>query len=100
MKTAERIEQKIKQVRDEMDRARVFLDLLSAIRDSGFTLDALAEEAGVAPATLYFWLNNFTKRPRIDTVCKVAHALGFDVRLQRTRTVKPTASQRKLNVVK
>lgn len=100
MKTAIRINQKIKEVKDELNRTRLFLDLLTAIRDSGFKLDELAKEADVAPATLYFWVSNYTKHPRIDTVCKVATALGFDVRLYQVRDVKPTAKQRRLSVVK
>ena len=100
MKTATRISQKIKEVKDELNRTKLFLDLLTAIRDSGFKLDELAKEAEVAPATLYFWISNYTKHPRIDTVTKVATALGLDIRLYRVRNVKPTARQRRLSVVK
>lgn len=90
----------IKEVKDELNRVRLFLDLLTCIQDSGFSVDALAHEAGVAPATIYFWLDGKTKRPRIDTVHKVATALGLDIRLYRMRKVTPTTQQRKLRVVK
>ncbi len=100
MKAATRLDAKIKEVRDELKRTQLFLDVITAIRDSGWNLEALAEEAGVADSTIYFWLNGYVKHPRIDTICKVAAALGFDVRLYRVRNVKPTARQRGLRVVK
>ena len=100
MKVAARIDRKIKEVKDELNRTKLFLDLLTAIRDSGFTLDALAKEAEVAPATLYFWVSNYTKHPRVDTVTKVATALGLDIRLYRVRAVKPTIEQRGFRVIK
>lgn len=100
MKTAARLDAKIKEVRDQLARTQLFLDLLTEIRNSGWNFEALAEEAGVAEATLYFWLNGYVKHPRIDTISKVATALGFDVRLYRVRNVKPTAKQRRLSVVK
>jgi len=99
MRATKALNDRIKQVEDELKRTRLFLDLLTCIRDSGFSMDALAEHAGIAPATLYFWLNGYTKHPRLDTVHKVAHALGLDIRLYRTKTVKPTAAERRMKVV-
>lgn len=100
MKAMRNLNKTIKEVKDELNRVRLFLDLLTCIQDSGFSVDALAQEAGVAPATIYFWLDGKTKHPRIDTVHKVATALGLDIRLYRTHKVTPTAAQRKLRVVK
>lgn len=100
MKAMTNLKATIKAVKDEMNRVRLFLDLLTCIQDSGFSIDALANEAGVAPATLYFWLDGKTKHPRIDTVHKVAAALGMNIRLYRTHKVTPRPEQRRLRVVK
>lgn len=100
MKAMRNLNKTIKEVKDELNRVRVFLDLLTCIQDSGFAIEALAQEAGVAPATLYFWLDGKTKHPRIDTVHKVATALGLDVRLYRAHRVTPRPEQRRLRVVK
>lgn len=100
MKATTNLQKKIKEVKDELGRVRLFLDLLTCIQDSGFSVEALANEAGIAPATLYFWLDGKTKHPRIDTVHKVATALGLDVRLYRTHKVTPRPEQRKLRVVR
>jgi len=100
MKAIRNLSRTIKQTNDELNRVRLFLDLLVCIQDSGFSVDALANEAGVASATLYFWLDGKTRHPRIDTVYKVARALGMDVRLYRTHKVTPRPEQRRLRVVK
>jgi transcriptional regulator with XRE-family HTH domain len=99
MKARKSLDTKIKQVEDELKRTTLFLDMLTIIRDSGFSMESLAQEAGVAPATVYFWLSGCTKHPRIDTLYKIADALGYDIVLRQMRTVKPTASQRKLRPV-
>lgn len=51
----------------------------------------VAETAGVAPATLYFWLTGRTKRPRLDTVCKVAAACGLRLEVARCRKLRKAA---------
>lgn len=99
MKANKAIEAKIKQVEDELKRTRLFLDLLTCIRDSGFSMEALAKRAGIANATMYFWLAGHTKHPRIDTIHKVASALGFDIRLYRTEKVVPTKAERRMKAV-
>lgn len=100
MKVVKNLSTAIKTAQDELNRVQLFLDLLMCIQDSGFTVEALAEEAGVAPATLYFWLTGHVKKPRIDTVHKVAHALGFDLRLYRVRRVVPSANRKRMKVIK
>lgn len=100
MKAMRNLQATIKEVKDELNRVRLFLDLLTCIQASGFSIEALAHEAGVAPATIYFWLEGKTRTPRIDTVHKVAAALGLDIRLYRERKVTPRPEQRKLRVVK
>ena len=43
-----------------------------------FTVAGLAREAGVSCPTLNGWLNHNT-RPRLDTLGKLARALGVDI---------------------
>jgi DNA-binding phage protein len=100
MKAITNLAKTIKAVKDELNRTRLFLDLLTCVQDSGFSIEALAKESGVAPATLYFWLDGKTKHPRIDTVHKVATALGLDIRLYRMHKVTPKPEQRRVRVVK
>lgn len=44
----------------------------------GYTVKALAEAAGVSHIALSKWLNHGT-RPRMDTLGKLAAALGVDI---------------------
>lgn len=48
-----------------------------------YEIQSVAKAAHVAPATLYFWLDGTTQNPRIDTLTRVAEALGFSFRLVR-----------------
>lgn len=54
----------------------------------------IAKNAGVHWTTLYSWMSAKTKKPRLDTVCRVARALGYEVILKRT-----SGNQPKLRVV-
>jgi DNA-binding phage protein len=55
----------------------------------------IADSAGVHWTTLYAWMSVKTRKPRLDTVCRVARALGYEVILKRTSRNRP-----KLRVVK
>jgi len=87
------LEGKVKFLRKEIERAQVFLTLLDYINKSGKDLRDIAHEAGVAESTLYFWLSGYTRFPRLDTVVKVATALGLTVTLQKTRANKKQATR-------
>lgn len=50
-----------------------------------WNVDVLADEAGVAPATIYFWLSGKTKTPHLRTFIKVATAMGYRVDLVREK---------------
>jgi DNA-binding phage protein len=45
----------------------------------------LAHASGVGESTLYSWKLGTTMTPRIDTLTKVAKALGYEIVLKRTR---------------
>lgn len=45
---------------------------------------SVAEASGVSPQTIYYWLDGHTKLPRLDTVVRVAEAIGLRLRLEQT----------------
>ena len=57
----------------------------------------IEEESGVTNQTLYNWLNGITMFPRIDTLTKVAEAMGFEIALVKAKGGK---KERHLRVVK
>ena len=70
------------------ERTEVFLVVvghLEAYSDQG--LKDIAYEADVHWTTLYNWKSYKVTHPRIDTLVRVARALGYDVQL--TTTKKP-----------
>jgi len=66
------------------ERIEIFEDLKAIIADYNF--DWLAETAGVSPQTLYYWVNGRTRKPRLDTITKVASAVGYKLKLVRRRS--------------
>jgi len=58
----------------------VFEDLKGALQE--YNIESVAEVAECSPTTLYNWLSGFTTKPRIDTLVKVAEAVGYDVELK------------------
>ena len=51
-------------------------------------VQSVAEDAGIAPATIYFWMNGTTNYPRLDTISRVADAIGFEIRMTRVKGAK------------
>lgn len=45
----------------------------------------LAKASTVGVSTLYAWKSGYTQTPRIDTLTKVAKAMGYEIVLKRTR---------------
>lgn len=58
---------------------RVFNELRTLIFE--YNVEWLSANSGVTDATIYNWLSGKTKKPRMDTVTKVANAIGWDVQL-------------------
>jgi transcriptional regulator with XRE-family HTH domain len=55
---------------------------------------ALANEAGVSPQTLWSWVEGRTISPRINTMVKVATALGYSIELVKPQTKLRLVSKR------
>lgn len=65
-------------------RAKLFLDVIGILmRYDDTEKRELALQAGVHWVTLYAWCSGKTNAPRIDTLVKVASALGFEIFLHR-----------------
>ncbi len=81
------------------ERDKIFIEMIEMLwqyTDEG--LKQIAYDAGVHWGTLYSWKSAHTMKPRIDTLCKVAKVLGFEIVLQAKG--KPKAKLRKLQLVK
>jgi DNA-binding phage protein len=72
---------KLKQI--TINRSEIFSDLISILDAEGVDLNRLAEDASVSLQTLRNWLWGTTFNPHINTMLKVADALGYDIALRR-----------------
>lgn len=59
------------------------LEVFDELKDilNGYNIQSVSDVSGVAVCTLYFWLDGTTRKPRLDTVIKVATALGYELRM-------------------
>ena len=69
---------------NETVRTRVFLDLITLL--STEDLKTVANEAEVTYQTLHNWLYGATLNPHINTLFKVANALGYEIALRKKST--------------
>jgi predicted transcriptional regulator len=68
---------------------KVFADLRKELKNyEGHQLVDLADKAEVSYSTLYFWLDGKTQRPRLDTLSKVAKAMGYGIELVKSKKGK------------
>ena len=71
----------------EDGREAIFLQVIDELQEyTDYGKRDIAEQAGVHWTTLYYWIAGRTQKPRLDTVCRVARALGFDLSLVRRNT--------------
>ena len=69
------------------DRESIFVEIIyDLLLLSDNEKRAVALDADVHWTTLYSWVSFRTRTPRIDTICRVAKALGYDVILRRKST--------------
>lgn len=68
------------------DRVQLVEDLCTAIENDPRSVEEIADEAEVVPSTIYFWLNGDTYAPRINTMSKVATALGYVFVLRKAKS--------------
>lgn len=59
-----------------------------------YNIKSVSQLSKVAEPTLYFWLDGTTRKPRIDTLFRVADALGYEI------VLRPITGRRHLTVVK
>lgn len=73
----------------EDGRDAVFLHIIRELQEyTDYGKRGIAKEARVHWTTLYYWVSGRTTKPRIDTLCRVAYALGFDIVLSRRNTAR------------
>ena len=79
------------------ERIALFEDLKGII--SEYNPLWIEQECGVTDQTIYNWLSGKTRKPRLDTIVKVAKAVGYEVTLRKITSVT-TGKRTKLTVVK
>lgn len=77
------------------EKDQLFLELLELIPAQTGAILHLAQLAGVSYQTVHNWKYGVTMAPRIDTLTKVAQALGYEITLK-----KSARPGRKLKIVK
>lgn len=65
------------------ERAKLFDDICTEL--AGADTKKMAVLSEVSLATLYNWKDGTTRRPRLDTLSKVAAALGYELTLTPTQ---------------
>ena len=74
----------------EFERESVFLEIIyDLMMLNDVEKRQIAEIADIHWGTLYSWTSLRTRTPRIDTLCRVARALGYDIVLKRKSTPSP-----------
>jgi DNA-binding phage protein len=53
-----------------------------------WNIESVAADAHVSPSTIYFWMAGKTHFPRLDTISRVADAVGFEIRLVKIKGKK------------
>lgn len=77
-------------------REKLFLDIIGILmRYNDEEKKVVAERAEVSWVTLYNWCAGKTQNPHINTLGRVARALGFEIEIRRTANIPV-----KLKVVK
>lgn len=73
----------------EREREALFMDVIGHLnRYNDMEKKNIAEEAEVHWTTIYNWCAFKTVAPRIDTLARVARAMGYDIVLKRARSPK------------
>lgn len=67
-------------------RTTIFLEIIGELfKYDNAGLEQLAESASIHWVTLYNWKSGKTSLPRLDTITRVAVAMGYELRLVRVR---------------
>jgi transcriptional regulator with XRE-family HTH domain len=62
-----------------MHESELLAEVVRAIDRSGLANETIATRSGVSTPTISHWRTGYTKAPRIDTLEKVAGALGYRI---------------------
>lgn len=74
----------------EKQREKLFLDIIMhLLRYNDAERRYIAIQAGVSISCIYSWTHGKTMTPRIDTLSKVARALGYEIVLTRAKSQPP-----------
>ena len=70
---------------------KLVLPIFEELKDElqAWNIESVAECAGVSNACIWYWLEGKVKKPRLDTIMKVADAIGFDLKLVKRLQVRP-----------
>ena len=68
----------------------IFEELKEELQD--WNIESVAECAGVSNACIWYWLEGKVKKPRLDTIMRVADAIGFDLKLVKRPQTRPRLS--------
>lgn len=67
-------------------RHEIFLKLIALLaKNNSDQLKAIAEEAGISSMTLYNWIFGDTMNPHLNTIMRVAEAMGYEITLQKVK---------------
>jgi len=72
-------------IQNNSDHMQLFEQLCNII--NSYNVNWLSEESGVSSQAIYFWLSGKTRKPRLDTIFKVARAVGWNLTLIKERAV-------------
>lgn len=77
---------------NEVQRNKLFIELCELLQ--GWNIISVANAAEVSPTTIYYWLDGTVNLPRLDTIVKVAEAIGYEL------VLSPIERSPKLTIVK
>lgn len=74
--------------------AQSIVDQLAKCREEqGITFAELAERTGITRGNLARLMSNPDPNPTVSTLCRIAEALGFSLRIELAATLKETTCQ-------
>jgi DNA-binding phage protein len=77
--------QYLARVRADKAQAKLLKELIRFIPTDWQGRIELAKDAGICPQTLWSWAEGVTLSPRINTMVKVATALGYELTMAKSK---------------
>lgn len=82
----------LKNVFSPTQEYEIFVQICTLLKE--WNIPSVASAAEVCPATIYNWMDGTTVTPRLDTIVKVAQAIGYEL------TLTPIDQKPQLRIVK